>query len=154
MECETRTHKSNIPWATKTCFALEVLGNSPVSAHRQLMTSRTRWLNFALCIIAVKAGREREEGRQTDKDDEGEGLSNWLGQQSGEPEFNFSTSMGGSTSKWFKTDRHCSTEEDTKQVAFWVSWAVLQLHPTVLHVSKQILASLQADPLLLPAPSM
>lgn len=69
-------------------------------------------------MIVVKAGREREEGRQTDKDDEGEGLSNWLGQQSGEPEFNFSTSMGRSTSKWFKADRHCSTEEDPKQVAF------------------------------------
>lgn len=118
MECETQKHRSNIPWATKTCLALEVLGNSPVSAHRQLMTSRTHWLNFALYIIAGKAGREREGGRKEDKDSEGEGLSNWLGQQSGEPEFNFSTSMGRSTSKCFKTDRHCSTEKDPKQVVF------------------------------------
>lgn len=60
-----------------------------MSTHRQLMTSRTCGLNFALCIIAGKAGREREEGRKIDKDDEGEGLSDWLGQQSGEPELNF-----------------------------------------------------------------
>lgn len=53
------------------------------------MTSRTCRLNFALCIIAGKPGREREEGRKIDKDDEGEGLSDWLGQQSGEPELNF-----------------------------------------------------------------
>ena len=60
-----------------------------MSAHRQLMTSRTCGLNFALYIIAGKGGREREEGRKTDKDDVGEGFSNRLGQQSGEPEFSF-----------------------------------------------------------------
>lgn len=62
MECETQKHRSNIPWATKTCFALEVLGNSLVSAHRLLMTSRTHWLNS---LYHSGKGQERKRGRKT-----------------------------------------------------------------------------------------